>query len=66
MQADRGPRTDGVERATGIRHEFPLARLRAVVFDMDGVVTQTVGFEARVLPEGAASEPPGWETWSSS
>jgi len=31
-------RADAIQRASGIRAEFPLERLAAVIFDMDGVV----------------------------
>jgi alpha,alpha-trehalase len=37
--SDRGG--DPAHRASGIREAFPLSRLTAVVFDMDGVITDT-------------------------
>lgn len=40
-QTGGAPRADAIQRASGIRAEFPLERLAAVIFDMDGVVTHT-------------------------
>jgi hypothetical protein len=41
MQPIDQPADAGAARPTGLRSDFPIDRLRAVIFDMDGVITDT-------------------------